>query len=202
MPGHEESDCAYGDPAEPGDIDKAKQLVKQSGDKGEKVTVWTDTDDPHPAIADYYRDLLNEIGFDAETKALDPQVYFELEDRVEADQGADRFHKLVPGLSAPGRLHRDAIEHTGAGRPGDLQPEFRERPGARQEARRARGKRIRWKWPTSGPSSTTTSLTRRHTSSPYGNEESTSFFSERMDAQDCSGIHPVWKNDWLQFCVK
>jgi peptide/nickel transport system substrate-binding protein len=37
---------------------------------------------------------------------------------------------------------------------------------------------------------------------PYGYEESSSFFSERMDAQNCSGVHPVYKNDWLLFCVK
>ncbi len=32
---------------------------------------------------------------------------------------------------------------------------------------------------------------------PYGYEESSSFFSERMDVDNCSGIHPVYKNDWL-----
>ena len=37
---------------------------------------------------------------------------------------------------------------------------------------------------------------------PYGYEESSSFFSERMDAKGCSGIHPVYKNDWLLFCLK
>jgi hypothetical protein len=37
---------------------------------------------------------------------------------------------------------------------------------------------------------------------PYGNEESTSFFSERMDAPNCAGVHPVYKNDWLLFCLK
>ena len=37
---------------------------------------------------------------------------------------------------------------------------------------------------------------------PYGYEESSSFFSERMDAENCAGIHPVYKNDWLQFCLK
>ena len=36
----------------------------------------------------------------------------------------------------------------------------------------------------------------------YGNEESSSFFSERMDGENCTGIHPVYKNDWLQFCKK
>jgi peptide/nickel transport system substrate-binding protein len=37
---------------------------------------------------------------------------------------------------------------------------------------------------------------------PYGYEESTSFFSERMDAENCAGVHPVYENDWLLFCKK
>ena len=37
---------------------------------------------------------------------------------------------------------------------------------------------------------------------PYGSEEGTAFFSERMDSENCRGTHPVYKNDWLQFCLK
>ena len=36
----------------------------------------------------------------------------------------------------------------------------------------------------------------------YGNELSTSFFSDRMNVKKCSGVSPVYKNDWLQFCLK
>ena len=36
----------------------------------------------------------------------------------------------------------------------------------------------------------------------YGYEESTTFFSERMDFENCTGVHPVYKNDWLLFCLK
>ena len=36
----------------------------------------------------------------------------------------------------------------------------------------------------------------------YGNELSTSFYSERMDFENCHGVHPVYKNDWAQFCLK
>jgi hypothetical protein len=36
----------------------------------------------------------------------------------------------------------------------------------------------------------------------YGSELSTSFFSERMDFQNCNGVHPVYKNDWALFCLK
>ncbi len=75
--GYKDYDCPYGDPNGPGDIAKAKQLVKDSGYEGEKVTVWTNNKDPRPAIADYLRDMLNKIGFKADIKMLDRQVYFE-----------------------------------------------------------------------------------------------------------------------------
>ena len=55
---------------------------------------------------------------------------------------------------------------------------------------------------TSGPSSTSTSSTRRRTSPPYGTEESSSFLSDRMDFENCTGVHPVYGNDWLLFCKK
>ena len=37
---------------------------------------------------------------------------------------------------------------------------------------------------------------------PYGYELASTFFSERMDFEDCSGVHPVYKNDWALFCLK
>ena len=37
---------------------------------------------------------------------------------------------------------------------------------------------------------------------PYGNEEASSFFSERMDFENCAGVHPVYGNNWAQFCLK
>jgi hypothetical protein len=36
----------------------------------------------------------------------------------------------------------------------------------------------------------------------YGNELSTSFFSNRIDFQNCNGVSPVYKNDWSLFCLK
>ena len=36
----------------------------------------------------------------------------------------------------------------------------------------------------------------------YGNELSSSFFSERMDFENCHGVHPVYKSDWSLFCLK
>ncbi|MEA2127547.1 MAG: peptide/nickel transport system substrate-binding protein, partial [Solirubrobacteraceae bacterium] len=68
--------CPYGDPNGPGDLAKARALVDTSGYKGMSVTVWGNTKDPRPAIVDYLRDLLNQIGFKAKTKILEQQVYF------------------------------------------------------------------------------------------------------------------------------
>ena len=63
--------CPYGDPAGPGDIAKAKQLVEESGMKGEEVTVWGNSKEPRPAITEYLRDVMTEIGFKAKTQILD-----------------------------------------------------------------------------------------------------------------------------------
>jgi hypothetical protein len=37
----------------------------------------------------------------------------------------------------------------------------------------------------------------------YGNEQATTFMSDRMDFKNCSGApHLVWRNDWSLFCLK
>ena len=57
-------------------------------------------------------------------------------------------------------------------------------------------------WPTSGPRLDEYVVNDKAYVAAYGYEESSSFFSERMDAKDCGGVHPVYKNDWLLFCLK
>ena len=49
MPGYEKIDpCPCGDPNAAPDIEKARQLIKEAGDEGAKVTVWGNTDNPAP----------------------------------------------------------------------------------------------------------------------------------------------------------
>ena len=139
--GHEEFDCKYGDPDGPPDIEKAKELVKQSGYEGEPVTFWTNNKDPRPAIGNYFVDVLNEIGFDAELETLNQQVYFG-EIGPGAHEGPGGVHQLAAGLPAPRRLHRGAPEHARARVRGHLQLRPRERPEARREARQAASARI------------------------------------------------------------
>ena len=63
-------------PTPPPDLEKAKQLIEESGEKGAEVTVWGNTDNPTPKTTEYYADVLNEIGLKAKPKIIDAGVYF------------------------------------------------------------------------------------------------------------------------------
>ena len=198
--GYKDYDCKYGDPNGPPDIAKAKQLVKESGYEGEKVTVWTNNKDPRPAIADYYRDVLNEIGFDADIKTLDQQVYFEQVglERTKAQTGFTDWYQDYPHpgdfidvLLSTDSLQTEVTNNQGFVSDPTLDKKLDElRPKTPEEAADEWGALDEY------------AVNDQAHVAPYGYEESSSFFSERMDAQNCSGVHPVYKNDWLLFCVK
>ncbi len=80
LPGYSESldsDCPWGDPSQPPDIEKAKALIKEAGADGTKVTVYGNNDDPTPKVTQAYADMLNKMGLDAKPKILDGGVYFQ-----------------------------------------------------------------------------------------------------------------------------
>ena len=134
--GYKDYECAYGDPDGKPDLEKAKQLVKDSGYEGEKVTVWTNNKDPRPAIADYYRDVLNQIGFEADVKTLDQQVYFEQVGlaRTKAQTGFTDWYQDYPhpGDFIDVLLSSDSLKTEVTNNQG-----FVSDPEARQEAGRA-----------------------------------------------------------------
>ncbi len=43
---------------------------------------------------------------------------------------------------------------------------------------------------------------RRRVRRPYGQETNTTFFSERMDFENCKMFHPVYLNDYSSWCLK
>ncbi len=200
LTGFKDFKCKYGDPKGKPDIEKAKQLVKQAGYEGENVTVWTNNKDPRPAIADYYRDLLNQIGFKAKTKTLDQQVYFEQIGlkRSKAQTGFTDWYQDYPH---PG----DFLEVLLSTRALDAEVTFnqgfvsdKQFDKRLDELRPEDPKDVAGDW---GDLDEYV-VNQKAYIAPYGYEESSSFFSERMDAKDCKGIHPVYKNDWLLFCKK
>jgi peptide/nickel transport system substrate-binding protein len=78
--GHSEeldvTNCPYGNPNEPPDLEAAQALLKEAGADGTKITVWGNNDDPTDKVTAAYADMLNQIGFDAELKIIDGGIYF------------------------------------------------------------------------------------------------------------------------------
>ncbi|MGI9099815.1 MAG: ABC transporter substrate-binding protein [Solirubrobacteraceae bacterium] len=199
--GYEKIDpCPYGDPNGPPNLAKARQLVEQSGYKGMSVTVWGPTKDPRPAIVDYYRDLLNQIGFKAKTKVLDQQVYYGTIGlkKTNAQTGFTGWYQdfphpadfFEPNLSKKAlassptfnfQFKSNAVLDRGLDK---LTPETNPATVASEWAKLDRA------------------VVEDANVAVYGNELSTSFFSERMVFENCSGMHPVYKNDWSLFCLK
>lgn len=73
--GHPSGSCPYGDAP---DLARARQLVAESGTAGTPVTVWTQAEGPRRSYADYYTEMLNEIGFDATEEPVANDEYFSL----------------------------------------------------------------------------------------------------------------------------
>jgi peptide/nickel transport system substrate-binding protein len=62
------------------DMAKAKQLIDQSGTKGQNVTVWSETTTLSKSEGEYIVSLLNQLGYHASLKSLDRGVYFDTVD--------------------------------------------------------------------------------------------------------------------------
>jgi peptide/nickel transport system substrate-binding protein len=200
VPGYEELDCKYGDPDGGPDLERARELVERSGYQGEEVTVWTTVGDPWEAIADYYRDVLDQIGFDAETKALDQQVYFEQTGlrRTRAQTG---FTSWLQDFPHPGDFFEPLLGADALNAEPTLNSGFVSDPHIEEVLDELRGedpKEVADQWAELDDYV----VNDKAYVVPYGNEKTSTFFSERMDFERCAGVHPVWKNDWTEFCLK
>jgi peptide/nickel transport system substrate-binding protein len=71
MPGHDEFKMYPGP-----DMNKAKQLLAEASPADKDITVWTDDEPDRKRIGEYYHDLLNELGFNAQLKVISGDVYF------------------------------------------------------------------------------------------------------------------------------
>ena len=71
MPGYDEFKMYPGP-----NMDKAKQLLAEANPADKDITVWTDDEPDRKRIGEYYHDLLNELGFNAQLKVISSDVYF------------------------------------------------------------------------------------------------------------------------------
>jgi peptide/nickel transport system substrate-binding protein len=79
FPGHEDS-CDYtkggGNTWSAADLDKAKQLVQQSGTAGQEVGVVVSDDEVNKAMGEYLQSLLTQLGYKAKLKPLSANIQF------------------------------------------------------------------------------------------------------------------------------
>ena len=204
LPGYDEAldveDCPWGNPSEPPDLEKARQMIKDAGVDGMEVTVYGNNDDPTDKVTEAYADMLNQMGFKATPKILDGGVYFQTigSAKTKAQTGflnwfqdfphPKNFFFLVDGKS---------IQPTNSQNPGNvddpditkgiadlnLEPEITDDvAGQWQELNKE--------------------LVDRGYIVPYGHRKLSTFFSERMDFENCSLFHPVYFNDYSSWCLK
>jgi peptide/nickel transport system substrate-binding protein len=194
--------CPYGDPNGPGDIAKAKQLVKESGTAGQSVTMWTNNKDPRPAIGEYIRDMLNEIGYKASTKTLNQQVYFDAIG-TKSRKAQIHFNDWFMDFPDPSDLMQPLITGAALASTPTFNVGFINDPHINSTVASLSKTR--------DPSTKASDWTKldqyivgpgHSYVAPYGSELSSTFMSERMDYKDCNGVHQVFKNDWAMFCLK
>jgi peptide/nickel transport system substrate-binding protein len=204
FPGYDEAldttDCPWGDPNKPPDIEKARQMIKDAGVAGMDVTVYGNNDDPSDKVTEAYADQLTKLGFNAKPKILDGGVYFAtIGSAKEAPQTgfanwfADfphpkNFFFLVDGKSIQPTNNQnygnvDDPEITSGIAELNQEPEMTDEVAA--------------KW-----GDLNKKLVERAWIAPYGHRKLATFLSERMDFDNCSRFHPVYFNDYSSFCLK
>ena len=204
VPGYDEAldveDCPWGNPNEPPDLEKARQLIQDAGEEGTKVTVWGNNDDPTDKVTEAYADMLNKIGLDATPKIIDGGVYFQtIGNAKTAPQTGfanwfqdfphpKNFFFLVDGKSIQPTNNQnygnvDDPEITKGIAELNLEPELTDEVGQQ--------------W-----GELNRKLVEGGFIAAYGHRKLATFLSERMDFENCSSFHPVYNNDYSSFCLK
>jgi peptide/nickel transport system substrate-binding protein len=200
--GHKDDNCPYGDPNGPGNIAKAKQLVKQSGTAGQSVTVWTNNKDPRPAIGDYLRDTLQQIGYKPNVKTLNQQVYFDAIG-TKSRKAQIHFNDWFMDFPDPSDLFQPLVTASALKSTPTFNVGFVNDPKVNSDVAKLSKAR--------NPETDANAWTKldkylvgpgKSYVVPYGSELSSTFMSERMDYKNCNGVHQVFKNDWTLFCLK
>jgi len=202
MQGYEKIDpCPWGDPNAAPNVEKARQLIDKAGEKGTAVTVWGDDEERSKKITEYYADVLNKIGLKAKPKIIGAETYFQtIGDKKGVNpvtmfddwfqdfpHPADYFFLLESGSIQPtNNQNHSLVDDPQVDK---LAAEIKTEP-AEKVADKAK------------------ELDKLITSPqkayilPYGHTKETTFVSERMDFQNCTVFHPVYQDDWSQFCLK
>lgn len=201
LPGYEKTEpCPFGPAEGPGDVDRARALIKEAGEEGTAVEVYTNGDENRPEIGQYYADLLNKIGLRAELKTLDGGIYFQTVGNAKT-KAATGFANWFEDFPHAGNflflVDGAAIQPTNNQNFGNVDdPELNRlidivQAGAAddEEVKRAAAEADKL-------------LIEKSYVAPYGSEKRSIFLSERMDFENCKSFHPVYNTDYSALCVE
>jgi peptide/nickel transport system substrate-binding protein len=198
LPGHKEFDCPYGDASAPGNVEKARDIIKKEGVDGQSIDVYTNNDENRPEIGQYLADMLTKIGFKPKLKVLDGGVYFQTvgNDKTKPQIGVTNWFQDFPHpanfLFLIDGDSNQPTNNQNFGRVDD--PKLNKLIDEVEAA------------PADGATDTAAEADEYAVDhayvAPYGTEKVATFLSERMDFENCSMFHPVYQNDYSSWCLK
>jgi peptide/nickel transport system substrate-binding protein len=204
MPGYDRGldveDCPWGNPNEPPNLERARELIKQAGAEGADVTVWGNSLDVTGRATQAYADMLNEVGLDAKPKIVDPAVYGQTvgSQRTRAQTGWTNWFQDFPhpaNFMFP--VDGAAIQPTNNQNLGNTDvPEVTQGIAELSKEPKLTDEVVdQW-------SELNAELVEGAWVAPFGHRKISTFLSERMDFENCSLFHPVYSNDYSSFCLK
>ena len=203
VPGFDEAldvdDCPWGNPNEPPDLEKARTMIKDAGVDGMDVTVYGNNDDPTDKVTEAYADMLTKMGFNAKPKILDGGVYFQTigNQKTKAQTGfANWFQDFPHPKNFMFLVDGKSIHPTNNQNFGNVDdPEITKGIAELNKEPDLTKAEDQWK-------DLNRKLVERAWIVPYGHRKLSTFFSERMDFDNCRIFHPVYFNDYSSWCLK
>jgi peptide/nickel transport system substrate-binding protein len=203
VPGFDEAldveDCPWGDPNKPPDLEKARKMIEDAGVDGMDVTVYGNNDDPTDKVTEAYADQLSKMGFNAKPKILDGGVYFQTigNEKTKAQTGfANWFQDFPHPKNFMFLVDGASIQPTNNQNFGNVDdPEITKGIAELNKEPDLTKAEDDWK-------DLNNKLVERAWIVPYGHRKLATFFSERMDFENCNRFHPVYFNDYSAFCLK
>jgi peptide/nickel transport system substrate-binding protein len=189
--------CPYGDPTQPPDVEKAREIIKDEGVAGQSVKVWGNDEEQTTAVTNYLADVLNSIGFKAKPQIVDGDVYFQTigNQKTKAQAGFANWFQDFPH---PGDffllVDPDSIQETNNQNYGNVDD-----PKVKQAIDQLNPKPL--DEAAQGYADLDKYLVDHAHVVPYGNRKLPVFFSNRI-AVDQYKFHPVIQTDFTTFALK
>jgi peptide/nickel transport system substrate-binding protein len=201
-PGYDDTldttECPYGDPEEPPQLRRARQLIREAGARRTKVTVWGGAGQPAGKVTQAYADMLTEIGLDAEPKIVAADDY----QRLLTGDGEPQTGLAVWYQDFPHPLDAFSLVDGEPAAPSTSNIGNVNDPDVNEEIDRLSLETdldsvlVDWATLDSYVVSPPQSYL-----APFGHNRRSTFFSERLSF-DSALFHPVYGNDYSSFVLK